>query len=132
MQITLSAYLTYSWPHEPMSPSQPSNLYFKLSWSNGKWESDQLAKPMINDVDYVQIFKQKNSNDSNDVPFPLQPTLWEQAQTVRQPGISENWKTKKREYKLISTLKYKSTNEAAAIMSLIPSSLTLAFARKRF
>lgn len=38
----------------------------------------------------------------------------------------------KREYKLISTLKYKSTNEAAAIMSLIPSSLTLAFARKRF
>lgn len=23
--------LTYSWPHEPISPSEPNNLYFKLS-----------------------------------------------------------------------------------------------------
>lgn len=29
-----NAHLTYSWPHEPISPSEPSNLYFKLSWKS--------------------------------------------------------------------------------------------------
>ena len=28
------AHLTYSWPQEPISPSDPNNLYFKLSWKN--------------------------------------------------------------------------------------------------
>lgn len=100
-------HLTYSWPHEPISPSEPNSLYFKLSWNGCQNETNILYNPVGRGDIHKQKLQKKIRNHIQ-VKIPLQWCAWRSIQNIQvhpvlfcKPNFVFIFKNKQKQVRLV-------------------------------